>query len=310
MADYILSCDWGTSSFRLRLLQVSTGEVVAETRAGQGISAVYEEWLAARLPETARLSFYQSKLLAAIGDIGHIGIINAPIFVSGMASSGLGMQLIPYGQLPFPVSAAKLTREYLPASGGFSHDMYLVSGLMTSKDIMRGEETILAGIDAGDDAYTVIFPGTHSKHAFVVDNVLVDFTTYMTGEIFGLLANKSILAKSVKAHDGLSREDFSAGVREGAEGNILHTAFHVRTRQLLDGKSAEDNYDFLSGLLIGQELGYLSGSAGRILLVSGQSLSSRYKIAADLLGLSNRMDIADADRALVRAHLLLHAKTG
>lgn len=310
MADYILSCDWGTTSFRLRLVQVSTGEVVAETRAGQGISAVYDEWLATRLPESARLSFYQSKLIAAIGDIGHAGIFNAPIFISGMASSGLGMYLTAYGQLPFPVSAAQLPREHIPASAAFPHDIYLVSGLMTSKDIMRGEETILVGIYASDDAYTVIFPGTHSKHAFVVDKVLVDFSTYMTGEIFGLLANKSILSRSVQAHDGLSREDFCAGVLEGASGNILHTAFHVRTRQLLDGKPPEGNYDFLSGLLIGQELGYLSGSAGRILLVSGQALSERYTIAADLLGLSGRLAMADADQALVRAHLQLHAKTG
>ena len=38
-----LSCDWGTSSFRLRRVMGATGQVVREIRAATGVKAIYDE---------------------------------------------------------------------------------------------------------------------------------------------------------------------------------------------------------------------------------------------------------------------------
>ncbi len=70
----------------------------------------------------------------------------------------------------------------------------LVSGFQTDTDIMRGEETKLLGFDIPDDEERIfIFPGTHSKHVFVKNKTGIDFKTYMTGELFNLMSEKSIL---------------------------------------------------------------------------------------------------------------------
>ena len=39
-----ISCDWGTSAFRLRIIDEGTKQVLAETISAQGISATYALW--------------------------------------------------------------------------------------------------------------------------------------------------------------------------------------------------------------------------------------------------------------------------
>ena len=61
-------------------------------------------------------------------------------------------------------------------------------------DVMRGEETQLVGAVAADEASVLaVLPGTHSKWARVDRGRVVDFTTYMTGELYGVLLSHSIL---------------------------------------------------------------------------------------------------------------------
>ena len=39
-----ISCDWGTSTFRLRLVDKDNQQVLAEVTNQQGIAATFEEW--------------------------------------------------------------------------------------------------------------------------------------------------------------------------------------------------------------------------------------------------------------------------
>jgi 2-dehydro-3-deoxygalactonokinase len=80
----------------------------------------------------------------------------------------------------------------------------------------------------------------------------------MTGEFFDLLTTHSILAASVSAggdfEQAENRDSFLEGVKCGQTANLLHASFLVRTNQVLKKMPPQQNYHYLSGLLIGAEL--------------------------------------------------------
>ena len=101
----------------------------------------------------------------------------------------------------------------------------------------------------------------HSKHLLVERGVVVDFFTYMTGELFDVLRTHSVLrhATETSADDAFlptssNHSDFQAGLDEARELPLSNALFHVRTRSVLQGKDGPAGAAFLSGLLIGAEL--------------------------------------------------------
>jgi 2-dehydro-3-deoxygalactonokinase len=308
MSNAFLSCDWGTSSFRLRLVSITDGAVLAETTEGRGIAEINNQWLETGKSSGEKVSFYQQRLSSAIGEL-RMATAGLPIIISGMASSSIGIMELPYGELPFSLEETKLPIKSIPASNDFPHEIVLVSGLRTSNDVMRGEETMLAGCDlAGKEEWLIIFPGTHSKHAVVNKGKLVDFRTYMTGEIFDLLSTKSILSKSVN-RSGIEKhgEAFRKGVREGVERELLNSIFHTRTRQLLERVDPDENYHYLSGLLIGNELKELPSANKNILLVCNNNQGELYKTALEIIT-GKKPGYYDADKMLVQGHCRLVAQ--
>src|SRR5947199_855368 len=121
-----------------------------------------------------------------------------PVILSGMASSAIGMEELPYREFPFIWDLMQFPVKKIPVDENFSYPLYVISGFKTEKDVMRGEESLLLGCDISDDDERIfIFPGTHSKHVFIKNKTGTDFKTYMTGEFFQLLAEKSILRHAV-----------------------------------------------------------------------------------------------------------------
>jgi 2-dehydro-3-deoxygalactonokinase len=304
MVKHILSCDWGTSSFRLRLINATDGSVLAETKEGKGIAVVYNEWLQTGLGENERIGFYKNILFSRIGELTKESLAGTPVIISGMASSSIGITELPYGNIPFSIASDRLNTQRILPDGKFEHEILIVSGLKTGNDVMRGEETMLLGCGVKDNnEWLIVFPGTHSKHATVDKKILVDFRTYMTGEVFDLLSNKSILSNSVrKNEDDEYRNIFERGVKEGATGNFLNNIFHVRTSQLFKSLTESENYHYLSGILIGSELGQIARSKISVLLVCGSALYSRYWRALQILRGSDNLQFYDADKALIEGH--------
>jgi 2-dehydro-3-deoxygalactonokinase len=307
MIKHILSCDWGNSSFRLRLLNVSDRSVLSETTEGNGIGVVYTEWMQSGLPESERISFYKNILLSQIGKLAKNSLAGTPIIISGMSSSSIGIVELPYTSIPVAITGESLNVHRILPDEKFEHEILIVSGFKTSDDVMRGEETMLLGCEVEDnDEWLIIFPGTHSKHATVRRKMLVDFKTYMTGEVFDLLSNKSILSNSVKKDESDKFSNpFEKGVKEGAEGNLLNNIFHVRTSHLFKSLTQEENYHFLSGLLIGSELKQIAGSKMKILLVCSRAFYGRYWQALRILYRDDNLQYFDADKALVGGHCIL-----
>ena len=90
--------------------------------------------------------------------------------------------------------------------------------------------------------------------------------------------------------------------------NVLNASFHVRTNQLFQKNSAEENYHYLSGLLIGNELSEASTlNQKNIVLVCADNLLQQYTTALNVLN-QNHFTIKNinADEALIKAHIKLY----
>jgi 2-dehydro-3-deoxygalactonokinase len=286
-----LSCDWGTSSFRLKLVTLPELKVVAQAKSDEGNAATFAAW--------QRVAFYQAVLQKHLTNLEkQTGrrLAGVPLVLSGMASSTIGMLEVPYKALPFATDGSDLATKILPPTAGFPHSTILISGVKTDDDVMRGEEVQLVGcgFDATAEEQLFVHPGTHCKHVSIRDGRAVALETYMTGEFFALLSGHSLLAASVKEADDLGvaahREAFARGVRDSAAAHLLHNAFRVRTNDLFDKLSKPSNFFYLSGILIGAELStFPLAYTGRIVLAGEAHLLDHYELALELLGISGRV---------------------
>jgi len=295
-------------------------DVVGEVTSANGIGAVYNTWREVHCTQNVPRGAYYRSIIAtqitALQTQTGVDLTGLPIVLSGMASSSIGMQELPYARLPFALDGAHLGMKHYEEQPDFPHEITLVSGVRSDHDVMRGEETQLIGLGAamdlsGRDAI-FIFPGTHSKHMFVQDGRLIDFRTFMTGEVFNLMANQSILKDSIDRYhqsdfDEEATAAFRAGIRESGAGNILNALFTVRTNQLFDLLNKRENGMFLSGLLIGHEIRDLTRETGaHLVLCGGNNLYQLYKTAIETLGLAGRATIIPSeiiDRAATTGHI-------
>lgn len=308
-----LSCDWGTTSFRLGLADPNFPDDSFFISDSDGIKKIHTRWEdSAGSP--ARESFYQSFLKKKISFLENMlkkNLTGVPVVVSGMVSSSIGIKNLPYSELPLRLKEPEVHVEELEATKEFPHRLYLVSGIKSRDDIMRGEETQLLGLAESFAMKNGIYilPGTHSKHAFVKNYAVTDFKTYLTGELFELLLSQSILAGSVSSPDNHSiSRSFKEGIEASLHQNFLHSLFTLRSRTILRKVSGSDNYEYLSGLLIGTELSSLiDKSRGKLIIAGKGQLLKYYEAACDILELKYiAIEITDGITAAGQGKILGH----
>jgi len=317
-----LSCDWGTSSFRLRLVNTTELFVEAEEKNNKGIFSCYTAWKQRENnDEEARLYFFLNILLKQIRLLElkiNQSLSGFPVVISGMASSNIGMMPLPYAAMPFAIDGAGLVCRQFKQNKNFGHDVLLISGIRSDDDVMRGEETQLIGCagqhEDNPEEKLFIFPGTHSKHISVKNNQAVAFNTYMTGEFFALLSEKSILGSTVEKPDGPQTDagmrSFLKGVSDSAQSNLLHNCFKVRTNNLFSKLTNTENYNYLSGLIIATELReLLYYDPIQIYLCAGSDLQAYYNEALAELGLGYKVHTFSpqwVEEAVVRGQLKIY----
>ena len=305
-----LSCDWGTSSFRLKLVETPSLTIIEEQKSEQGIMPIYKLWKQSGKPEEDRLTFYLDVIrqhIKLLKNKANVSLNELPLIISGMASSSIGIMELPYKEFPFSADGSDLTIDVIEAIHDYPK-VVIISGAKTTDDAMRGEETQLAGCfqdDAIQGEQIFIFPGTHSKHIIVKATKAIKFKTYMTGEFFELLSKKSILFDSVEEGTGLqdveNRKAFEKGVND-IHLDLLHSSFLVRTNHLFNKLTKKENYYYLSGLLIGTEIKeIINQEYAKITLVSNARLTPYYETAVNILNKDKSiLEIKNADEAVVR----------
>jgi 2-dehydro-3-deoxygalactonokinase len=296
--DFFLSVDWGTSTFRLRLVEKSSMEVIKELVSPVGIKALYHKW---QQQGGDREWIFLHFLKQQIEQLGVNISEDTEIVISGMASSNIGIRELPYALLPFHIDGKGLHVELIKHSL-FPNGFYLISGVCSDADIIRGEETQLLGLAVEEDLYRksiFILPGTHSKHIICENGEITGFNTFMTGELFQVICTHTIFKSSVeKPSSGFNDwKAFDEGILKSQEGfSLLNDLFNIRTRDILDNKSPKENYYYLSGLLIGEELSTLKSiTFDRIQLCAGNHLYEPYKRAMQILKLYDKAIVVDKE---------------
>jgi 2-dehydro-3-deoxygalactonokinase len=288
----LLALDWGTSSLRAGLLCAD----------GRALESRQRPWGLLHLPEggfVAALQGIAGDWLAAAPGL--------PAIAAGMVGSAQGWREAPYVEVP--ADAEALAGRLLRFEAWPGVTLHVVPGVRRGgarPDVMRGEETQIVGLlgpQAGADMRLVL-PGTHSKWVRVDQGRIVDFHTYMTGELFALLRTHSILGRPAQAASGGEPSDdaFDAGVkavRDGGPAGASALLFSARTRVLTGQLPAAHSLDYLSGLLVGEELRCALPEAGEgptLQLVGEATMCARYQRALALFG--RHAAVADANAAV------------
>lgn len=277
--DFI-AVDWGTTNRRAWLV-AANGAVEAEFSDSMGLLSVPQN------------GFDQAAadIRAQLGD--------HPMLLAGMVGSDRGWRNAPY--VSVPADTASLAAHLL----WIDELTAIVPGVCQSgdrPDVMRGEEVQALGASAqgsvGPDAL-LCHPGTHNKWLRLQGWKIDHFQTMMTGELFNLLREHSIIAPQLGGHvsDG---DAFRAGLREAASGApLLASLFALRARYVLRQAPSADA-SFASGLLIGGDVqaGLRHATPGETIgIVGEEELCELYAIAIGEAGFE--VAIIDADSAFL-----------
>jgi len=315
MFKYFYSCDWGTTNLRLRLIDASTSAVLSSIETDQGIARVFSEW---KLSDMERFSFYCDILQNCISKLKpsiEVSPESIPIIVSGMASSNMGMIELPYAELPLGINGTSLFIQSFQSSSNFGYPLILVSGVRTNTDFMRGEEVQVIGACLGRSNISELFilPGTHSKHVWTHDNRITDLKTYMTGELFRLLAVNSILSGSIEITDDSNTPGwenfFEQGIMQSLKTGLLENLFGLRVAYLFNQRTAQQNRYYLNGLLIGSELKNIPQDHERgIVIVSNELQKIYYSTALEILKVRADRIWISSETATVNGHHTIFEK--
>ena len=254
MRTSLIAIDWGTTNRRVFALGAD-GAVVERLADGLGILSVPD------FPAEI------AALRARLGD--------APMLLAGMVGSNRGWIEAPY--VPCPAGIEALAGGLTRAEGAA-----IVPGVRDTEDVMRGEEVQLIGaVACGKLAPNgaACLPGTHAKWARMGRGAITGFRTVMTGEVFALLKNHSILSAQLQSPVRIGPA-FIEGVQRGLdEGELLADLFTIRARALLGG--IDDPASYASGLLIGSDvaIGLSTMEDGPVALIGDPALTRFYAAA-------------------------------
>jgi 2-dehydro-3-deoxygalactonokinase len=284
MLPVLIAIDWGSSSFRAYLMSPN-GEIVDEVASGDGIGSV----AAGAYPVTLKRLI--GRWLAAHPSL--------PVVASGMVGSRHGWREAAY--VKCPAGPREVAAQLTPVEAD-GRRVHLAAGLSyvdeaAQPDVMRGEETEIFGVaDAG--ARLVVLPGSHSKWAKVDGDRVVAFKTFVTGELFAALRDHTIAGAFARGAPAKSPgEPFALGVRRGAaagacegKSGLLGLMFGARSLPLMGALPDDDAGEYLSGLLIGAEIGeaqrLFPGEAPRV--AGAEALVERYLAAFQALDVPAR----------------------
>jgi 2-keto-3-deoxy-galactonokinase len=302
MLAQLIALDWGTTS--LRAYKLAADGVVLEQRAlSSGIM---------QLPKTPRIinsrecaDGFELAFDEACGDWLDAQP-DLPVIACGMVGSAQGWREAAYCETPANVANLGNSLQTVVSLRGTR--VHIVPGVIQRSrlpNVMRGEETQVLGVlqnlpvEAGADLL-IGLPGSHSKWVDVVDGCITHFDTFMTGEVFAVLSEHSILGRTLKQGATFDAQAFDRGVQiaQSADGElgVLSTLFSARTLGLTGELSPTAQADYLSGLMIGHELAALATVQRRrrdnpnlpsIILIGNAQLCARYSRALDACGFAN-----------------------
>jgi 2-dehydro-3-deoxygalactonokinase len=266
----LIAVDWGTTNRRAYLLNDS-GECTDEIEDEKGALSIPR----GGFPDAV------AEVRERLGD--------RPMLLAGMVGSNRGWVEAPY--VPCPAGVDEIARAMVWPSDreGIVPGVSYVGD--DRADVMRGEEVQLVGaIAAGliPEGCEVCHPGTHNKWAVVASGKIESFRTVMTGELFSLLREHSVLSDLLQG-DAAPDDAFRVGVEHALNNDdIPAELFAIRARVLLGKSAADEAVSYASGLLIGADvrIGIGRRPMGDVFVMGRPELTELYAAALGEAGAS------------------------
>ena len=283
-----IAVDWGTTHLRAWVFGPG-GTRIASLSSADGMGRVSPDR-------------FESALLSLIDPYLHEDR-QTPIIACGMVGARQGWVEAPYARAPCPPPGV---REAVLAPVRDSRlAVRILPGVSQAApaDVMRGEETQIAGILAEHPGFdgVICLPGTHTKWVHAGGGEIVGFRTFMTGELYALLSERSVLKHGLKlrtARDGWDQDAFLEAVHDmmACPRSLAAELFSLRAAALLHDLPPAAARARLSGLLVGSELaGARAFWLGRrVVLVGSETLSRLYEAALAALGTQTERARGDA----------------
>ncbi|MGU7783748.1 2-dehydro-3-deoxygalactonokinase [Burkholderia sp. PU8-34] len=301
-APSLIALDWGTTSLRAYLYDAHGALLATKSRAAgvmhvpaggaRAFDVVFEDVCGDWLDRAPGL----------------------PVLAAGMVGSAQGWRDVPYVALP--AGADALVAGILTVGTARGTTVSIVPGVIATgelPDVMRGEETQIFGALADTATFypdrsgvLIGLPGTHAKWTWVKDGLIERFQTFMTGELFAVLRDHTILGRTMRVPEAPDRAAFLRGVavaRGAQRAGMLATIFSTRTLGLTGRLAPDAQGDYLSGLLIGHELNALDAMLAErgavlahepLLLIGDDGLCTRYVDALQAFGCTHARVAAHA----------------
>ena len=242
-----IAVDWGGSNLRAWLMQEGTAVAEAADRTAGARTLAPEDF-----EPTLR------RLIAPWQNTW--GARAVTVLICGEAGSREGWFEAPFAQVP--CTPRTLTPTHVPTQDD-GLQVYVMPGLSQMRPkptILRGEETQIAGFLAAHPTFegVICLPGTHSKWAHVSAEEIVSFETTMTGEMYDMLSETSILRHAVAQGDpdGVAFDEGVDATLSNPERLVTELAA-IRASHVLTGATKTAADARLSGLLIGAEIAAL-----------------------------------------------------
>lgn len=281
----MIAIDWGTTSLRAYL--VENGEVVSSRSTAQGV-----------------LSLSPVDFRRVFDDITQDW--TGDVYLSGMVGSSKGWLETPYCETPFVLP--DLSNHLIDISHLTDRPAWIVPGVKQPSPVnmMRGEEVqTLGAITTQASVDCIILCGTHSKHVLVSERQLTHFDTFLTGELYSVLQQHSILAGT----EEWGESDFLLGVSDSASSSsLLQQLFTVRANTL--SETIQFPRAYLSGLLIGTEINNaaLLKDARYCTIVGSKRLMALYELALSSSHPDMTLFLLPAEEATLTGLQIIHRR--
>lgn len=274
-----IAVDWGTSNLRIWAMGADN-TLLAERSSDQGMGGLDP-------------SGFEPVLLAMIDEFLADSRVT-PVICCGMVGARQGWVEADYLATPCtPPNGAGATRV---TAQDPRIDVMILPGVkqLSPPDVMRGEETQIAGFLRDQPKFdgVLVMPGTHTKWTHISAEEIVSFQTFMTGEIYALLARQSVLRHSVAVtgwDDAAFEDGLSAAISRPE--SVAAKLFGLRAASLLSEAAPESARAQLSGLLIGLELAatrpYWLGQ--NLAIIAAPEIGAVYAKALALQGLQAKV---------------------
>jgi 2-dehydro-3-deoxygalactonokinase len=265
--------DWGTTRFRGYLIEHET--ILDEVSSKEGVSAL-------------KSGQHRDVFMRQCGHWLEAEP-DAPVLLVGMVGSREGWVMAPYATCP--AGPEEIAKAMIPVDLGNGRNAYIVPGLFCepapgASDVVRGEETLVLG--SGVEDGIVCSPGTHPKWIEIKGGRIERFATYMTGEMYAVLREHSMIGRPAtepedpKGFDlGLAAADRNSGTRHVG---LLHLLFGARAAVVSGRMETGLLAPYLSGLLTGDEINGALSQFGKPASVTILAESPRADLYIHALG--------------------------